>query len=443
MSLTRFTLASAAAFALHATTAQAAPSQFGCTGLHEISDLPSLEGRDGVIFRINADLRMYHPFSETTVSALGDLSRALAANGTTLIYVPIPTKSVTMPSYLPPEATLYGFDLETATWVHTDILDRLKAEGVTAVDVRTAMLDAKEDDPAFFRADFHWSAAGANLAAEAIGDTLKSLPTYGDLETVTFETTPLEPEVAFSGMRRVLQKHCTQSLPAPETMTYETKLVEDFDLGGDLDLFGEEEDSIQVALLGTSFSDSPINNFPGFLAQHSDLEVVNYAITGGNQFGAMTSYLTSQEFAESRPTFLVWENPIYNNLAQFGDQPMRELVAAASGTCVEPLKTSVSEDGMSLTADLTQMSTDGDYTLMIDTDGSPALNVDFTFSGPDGALRTKSVQRGKRLRQTGRFFMPMTGLWPDGADAITVSLSERLGNAPELFLCPPINKAKS
>ena len=141
--------------------------------------------------------------------------------------------------------------------------------------------------------------------------------------------------------------------------------------------------------------------------------------------------------------FITIENPIYNNLAQFGDQPMRELVAAASGTCVQPLETSVSEDGMSLSADLAQMSADGDYTLMIDTDGSPALNVDFTFTGPDGALRTKSVQRGTRLRQTGRFFMPMTGLWPDGADAITVSLSERLGNAPELFLCPPINKAKS
>lgn len=443
MTFARYTLGCTVALIFSAASALATESHFGCVGLNEISDLPSLEGRDGVIFRINADLRMYHPFSKTTVSALGDLSRALAAKGTTLVYVPIPTKSVTMPSYLPPEATLYGFDLETATWVHTDIIDRLTGEGVMAVDVRTAMLQAKPEDPAFFRADFHWSAAGADLAAKAIGDALKAMPAYDTLETVRFETTPLQPEVAFSGMRRVLQKHCTHSLPAPETMTYETKLVEDLDLGGALDLFGEEDDSIQVALLGTSFSDSPINHFPGFLAQHSDLEVVNYAITGGNQFGAMTSYLTSREFADSRPTFLVWENPIYNNLAQFGDQPMRELVAAASGRCVQPLAAQASEDGLQLTADLSEMPMDGDYTVMIDTDGSAALNVDFTFIGPDGSMRTKSIQRGKRLRQTGRFFMPLSGLWPDGAQALTVSVSDRLGSAPELFVCPPIHKAKS
>ena len=64
-------------------------------------EIPSIEGRDGVFYRINADLRMDPPVSDQTVAQIAGLSQALAVNGTTLIFVPIPTKSVTMPGYLP------------------------------------------------------------------------------------------------------------------------------------------------------------------------------------------------------------------------------------------------------------------------------------------------------------------------------------------------------
>ena len=82
-----------------------------------------------------------------------------------------------------------------------------------------------------------------------------------------------------------------------------------------------------------------IANFEGWLAQYSELEVFNYAITGGNQFGAMLSYVTSDDFRADPPHYLIWENPIYNNLLQYGEQPMRELISAAGATCTLPLKT--------------------------------------------------------------------------------------------------------
>jgi alginate biosynthesis protein AlgX len=121
--------------------------------------------------------------------------------------------------------------------------------------------------------------------------------------------------------------------------------------GAALDIFGTDAAAASLVLAGTSFSDSNINNFAGFLSEFTGIEVTNYSITGGNQFGAMTSYLTSREFAEQRPTFLIWENPIYNGLAQFGPLPMEELIAAAGPSCDIGLGAAV-EDG-AVTASVT------------------------------------------------------------------------------------------
>lgn len=413
---------------------QITPSDFGCLGLEQNKELPAIEGRDGVFFRINADLRMAHPFSDQIVADLAALSDALAENGTTLIYVPIPTKSVTMPDHLPEAAALYGFELEIATSVHNDILERLNAVGVVTVDAREAMLNAPADDLPFFKADFHWSASGARETAIAIAETVRSLPGYEDLTPTTFETTPQGTDIAFSGMRRILQKHCTDTLPEAVSMTYNTSQVQAEGLGGaGLDLFGEAEASIPIALAGTSFSDSPINNFPGFIAEYTQLEVVNYALTGGNQYGAMLSYLTSEGFQETRPRFLIWENPIYNNLAQYGDQPMRELIAAAGQSCTMQLPATATQTHLEV--DLSGYDFGPEDTLLVDTNRSIGLEADFVFQSADGATRTKSIVRGERLTRTGRFYMPLTGLWQDGAQSVTFTMSEPFASEPSIFAC--------
>lgn len=421
---------------------QVTPTNYGCFGLEQNRELPAIEGKDGVFFRINLDFRMAHPFSDQIVAELAALSEALAENGTTLIYVPIPTKSVTMPNHLPETAALYGFDLEIATMVHDDILERLNAQGVVTVDAREAMLDGAADDLPFFRADFHWTASGARETAKAIAETIKALPGYEDLTPTTFETAPQGPDVAFSGMRRILQKHCTETLPEVVSMTYDTVPIQTDDLGGaGLDLFGEAEASIPIALAGTSFSDSPINNFPGFIAQYTELEVVNYALTGGNQYGAMLSYLTSEAFQETRPRFLIWENPIYNNLAQFGDQPLRELIAAAGNSCTLALPATATDTHLEV--DLAGYDLGPEDTLFVDTNMSTGLEADFIFHAADGATRTKSIIRGERLTRTGRFYMPLTGLWEEGAESVTFTMSRPFASEPSIYACTHNTEEKS
>jgi alginate biosynthesis protein AlgX len=419
-------------------------SNYGCTGLEIDNELPSIEGRDGVFYRINADLRMDHPFSDQTVAQMAALSQALAANGTTLIFVPVPTKSVTMPGYLPKDVERYGFDLEVATEVHLDILRRLDAAGGITGDARDAMIDMPDGELAFFKSDFHWSAAGARQTAIAIAETIRGLPEYADLDPTPFETVPLEVGVAFSGMRRILQSKCLTTLPEAETMTYLTRQVQalDLDIGG-LDLFGESANTTPIVLLGTSFSDSPINNFPGFLAEYAQLEVVNYALTGGNQYGSITSYLTSTEFEDSPPRFLVWENPIYNNLAQYGDLPMRELTAAAGRTCTVPLNVVIDAASASITVEFAGSELDPSDTILVDTHENVETQAAFIFQSDDGLTRTKTIERGERLSRTGRFYMPLSGLWDGGASALRIQMTQPFLSEPSVYVCPSQMKDES
>lgn len=414
-------------------TAQAQPSAYGCSALDTASALPSIEGLDGVFYRVLADLRMRHPMEEAVMKQMADLSEALASNGTTLIYVAVPTKSQAMPQFLPQLADDYTFDSDTATLVYSDIIRRLNDHGVLAPDILTALATAPSDTLPFFKADFHWTSNGARLAAKAIGDVMKAQPFYADLPVSQYQTTELAPTAAFSTMRRTLQALCIDELPRVEAVVYQTEVSAGADAGVS-DIFAGGEDAVQAVLVGTSFSDSSLGNFGGFLSEFSGIDVVNYAVTGGNQFGAMTSYLTSRDFADNPPRFLIWENPIYSNLAQFGPEPIGELVAAAGKTCTEQLTVTPS-DRNSLTADLTGVKIGKNDVILADLGTSGPRKALFTLTTVSGVTRTASIQRTDRMLASGRFFKPMASFWHSDLKTLTVSFDRPVDDASTLTVC--------
>ncbi len=492
----------AALAAVLGATSVRADSAYGCHGLETDTDLATLEGKDGVFYRMVSDMRMDLPFSDKTVDDLARLSRALSARGTTLVFAAVPTKSATMPDWLPERARLMGFDLGIATDVQLDIQRRLDEAGVVTVDLRAAMLMGEPGRHTFFGTDTHWNAYGADLAAMAVAETLKAQPTYKELPKTAYETIETGVKTAFSGMRRILQRRCKETLPEPVTMTYETRVAggsagvggAGLDLGLDIGLnedapldiglgdeppldiglddapldiglddapldiglddaapldigLGEDPESspdaprdpanvLPVVMVGTSFTDLAVSNFPGFVAQHSGLEVVNYAITGGGQYGAITSYLTSDDFQNAPPAFLVWEVPIYANLAQNGDRQMRELIAAAGGRCTTKVDLRKHDDGFGLTV-LLPSGLGPDHSLFLDTSSRSTSVASFHFRSATGRERTKSIRRGERLRLNGRFYMPLTGLWPEGASSVDITVETPLGQSPAVFVCPP------
>jgi len=411
-SLLRLTL-SAAFVAAAGGVALADQSHFGCSHLESNPVLPSVEGKDGFFFRIFADLRMQHTMTDQTADQLAQLSAALKSHGTTLIYVPIPTKSMTLSKFLPDNAYLYGFDETAASAVFEDQVKRLRDRGVVAMDLLTVLKSTDAQNPPFFRSDFHWTSDGARAAAEAIGNTIKAMPDYADATPVQYETVRNGDEMAISGMRRTLQAYCVDSLPPVVTKAYETTEVASADatldiFGGDAGGGSDGKKGEEIALVGTSFSDAEVPNFGGFLAQYASLPVSNLAITGGNQFGAVASYMTSKAFAESRPRYLIWENPVYNNLAQFGTGAMDELIAASTNKCEAlPSKPVANGNPGEIAIDLSNADTSPDKVLLADAGDSGSRDLVLSLQTPDGKTLKHEIHRGPRFLSTGRFYVPL------------------------------------
>lgn len=433
----------AAASAALLTSPVLAQSAFGCKHLEDNPTLPSVEGKDGFFFRIFADLRMQHPFTPEVTTLMGQLSDALKARGTTMIYVPVPTKSVTLPTFLPAEASLFGFDETVANRVYEDQIERLRASNVIAVDLLRALRTTDGGDPPFFRSDFHWTSTGARKAAEAIGGMIKSMPDYAEVTPTSFKSTPLGNELAVSGMRRELQAYCALSLPPVVSEAYQTVEVASAD--ATLDIFGDTPPASdegsgggradEIALVGTSFSDAEVPNFSGFLAEHASMPVSNFAITGGNQFGAITSYLTSREFQAERPRYMVWENPIYNNLAQFGTGPLTELIAAARNDCAPLSNTPAVDDAGALIADLAPEQIGAKQVLLADAGDEGSRDVVLKFTSKDGRVFEREVHRGDRFRATGRFFIPLESLDSLELEKVEITFDRLARDTAAVSLC--------
>ncbi|HRC26994.1 MAG TPA: hypothetical protein PKX87_06150 [Alphaproteobacteria bacterium] len=76
---------------------------------------------------------------------------------------------------------------------------------------------------------------------------------------------------------------------------------------GDAALFGDE--SLPVALVGTSYSANPSWNFAGFLKEALKADLLNAADEGRGPFVTMDAYLKSKPFLETPPKVLIWEIP--------------------------------------------------------------------------------------------------------------------------------------
>lgn len=413
------------------TVANIAPSAYGCAFTDTASALPSIEGKDGTFFRVLADLRMRHPMEDPVIARMAVLSKALAAGGTTLIYVTVPTKSEVLPGLLPRSAADYQFDSPTAALVYEDIIKRLTAHGILAPDLLTALKAAKPDAQPFFKTDFHWTASGALLAAGAIADIVKAQTFYAQLPQAQYETKAGLMTASFSTMRRTLQAFCKSELPRVEANAeVTTKLT---DTTAKADIFAGDQ-SPQIVLVGTSFSDAPLANFAGYLSQETGLDVLNYAVTGGNQFGAITSYLISRDFAAIRPRFLIWENPIYNNLAQFGPDPLEELIAAASTSCTTALPVKVAAPD-TLTADLTGLALQPEDAILADLGTDGGRRVDFRLETASGITRTAMIDRSDRVQASGRFFKSLGALWHPDLQTLTVRFDHPVSADTTLSLC--------
>lgn len=424
-----------AAFVLPAmVTAAAAQSVYGCADLAGHHSMPSIEGHNGVFYRIDPDLHMFHSISDESVARLAHLSRALLAKGTTLIYIPVPARGLAMPDQLPQIALDYGFDVDLATTVYVDSLRRLRDAGIATADVRRALRVTTKQGLPFFATDPRLTPEGAQRMANTIAVTIGQSDGYGAIPKSQFATQTGQSLTLPSDMRSKLQRHCRINLPkvkALATVTTRTHARNQTPNSGER----ANTQHPNVALIGTDITGSPVSNLAGFLAQASGLNVLQYNVRDGGSFAAMSSYLTSLEFQNARPDFLIWTNPVENNLARYGDRPLRELAVAATDNCPIALSVSPGNAIHSLRIDLDELDGHQSYSLFVDADGANASEARFDFTSYTGLLRQKTILRHPKQAKTGRFYMPMTGLWREGAISVEIALDVPFGAGTRVSAC--------
>lgn len=466
---------------LTGATGLKAESTYGCMDLDGFQYLPSLEGSNGVFFRISPELRNFHAFSDETVEDMARLSEVLRSRGTTLVYAPIPPKAMIMTEFLPRRAFDYGFDPQLATTVYDDMVRRLRNAGVVTANVRKGLVVGAGGGEPYFKTDYRLNALGTQLVAQTVATALSGVDEDSVMYGVGSQPTG-QVEIQ-SAMRDILQRHCSLELPKASTATYETTMMaarngfndpvaprsrqvtvtpnprsssprpnfngsgqttgtaqigsETF--GGSPILRQRREISVprpgvggNLVLVGTEYSATDASGMAAAMQAYTGMSVTTYALEDGGAYGGISSYLTN---GGSDASVLVWENPVYNNLAQFGDQPMSELIASSNGSCTISIPLNMTSGSSTATADLGRISQSNANTLFLDTDGVIAKEVKFTFTGNNGYERTKFVTRRSDTAQSSRFFVTLSGLWNDGVRSVSIQSDAALGAAPRLTAC--------
>ncbi|WP_428926232.1 alginate O-acetyltransferase AlgX-related protein [Marinibacterium sp. SX1] len=423
---------------------------YGCGDILTAGAQASVEGAGGMFFRFGPDLSSYHWIGDQGIDQLARLSARLAEQGTRLIYVPVPSKSLTMPDRVPPSAVRMGYDPEIAASVYGEMLRRLDEAGVTAIDARLALRQQalRGADPVF-QADPRLTPDGAEALALAIAAQIRALPVMADSADEDWQVTRRGEIVLPSAMRMRLQSSCVAELPDVRLPIIEATrggvlLPAAIGTGhgtGHGTANSPLGQAAPVVVVGTEIAVDPALGLASFLAAEARMGVAAAMVPGEDRladaFGAISSYMGSAAFAAERPRVLVWANPVWLNLGRHGARPMDELItlAGAPATCGLNLPLSQARDG-NVYAELSGPVRHG--ALLLDTGGRALDRVEFRFTSVRGETRARIVERHPRQAPTARVAMPLSGLWPEGAARVDIVTDGPIGGQPRLTLCEEI-----
>ena len=114
---------------------------------------------------------------------------------------------------------------------------------------------------------------------------------------------------------------------------------------------------------------------------------------------------------------------------------MRELIAAAGANCRVTVPLATGFEPNSISADLRSLEPGQSYTLFVDADGAQAAEARFDVTGADGLVTSRFITRIPAQVPTGRFYMPLAGLGPDGAQTVRIDLDVPFGLNARVAAC--------
>jgi alginate O-acetyltransferase complex protein AlgJ len=255
-------------------------------------------GRDGWIYTAE-EFEVGPNFDENLVSAADEIARVysfMAANGVALVPMIVPDKADVYPEFL---------SIQRSGLVETrreKLLALLAARNITALDATPSLMTQKDTVASFLKDDTHWSPVGSRAVAQMLGSALTSIDVELTPATVTTVRGPVQ---SFDGdLLQYVPTGGFRDAFGPAQLSIDTFTTTVESSGG---LFGDP--SVDVALVGTSFSAKPEWNFLGFVQDALDADVMNFAKEGQGPFAPMHDFLASETFQNTPPKLVIWEIP--------------------------------------------------------------------------------------------------------------------------------------
>lgn len=229
------------------------------------------------------------------------LNKYLNLKGSKLIIVPIPNKPLISSREI-------NYDASDAEKYFRNEITGLNTAGLDAIDLldiaKNNYYDQHNGIKFMTKNDFHWSAYGAKVSAEAIARDIKSSSRYASLEKFNFVTTS-KIQKNLGNLGSEIETRCNIHVAPEIVLNYVTKNVT-----YGRSLLGDAEPSI--AILGTSFSSDKNFNFEGAIKAETNLDTINFSISGGGKYAAMESFFSDANNLLHPPAFIIWEFPNYS-----------------------------------------------------------------------------------------------------------------------------------
>jgi alginate biosynthesis protein AlgX len=205
------------------------------------------------------------------------------------------------------------------------MLQKFRSAGFIVPDYG-ALAEHPDGTDYYFRRDGHWTPDGARRTAHLISETIKALPVYAKFRKTAFNTREQGISRHPGILSIVASQICGGQFPSEVVKGFVTERAVN-------DPFADEPIP-EVALVGTSFSATPVYNFSGFLQRDLQVEIFNGAISGGNYGGAMTRYLPSETFQESPPKVVIWEFA-QHQISAANTVQLRQLIPLVNDGCTK------------------------------------------------------------------------------------------------------------
>lgn len=290
-------------------------------------------GDDTWLFRSEVDLSNDFGIPAAMRPQFKRLMGAFEAKGVHVVIAVQPTRGIMHRDKVRAESA-YGFNFPTARRNLAALLEQLRAGGAVVPNI-LPLVDQPPPQDYFFRRDHHWTPSGAMHTAQLVAEEIRRQPFYAELSKKKYRTEPGVMLPKDGTMSRALKKICGNNYGFQYTRGFQTVPAGD-DLGA---LFDEEASSQEVVLVGTSNSaarddDTKNYNFDGYLKEYLSLDILNVALPGAGQEGALLSYLQSANYSpDAPPKLIIWELPASFHL----EDPLmyRQLLPAIAGGCAK------------------------------------------------------------------------------------------------------------